>query len=72
MKTLERLQSCSTQSVGTINKQQIKQTKIALAFFKKALPIAEKLAANKSNVQAQQDLKDVQDAIDSVQAETKK
>jgi tetratricopeptide (TPR) repeat protein len=46
--------------------KQLKQTKTALDFFNKALPIAERLAENKLNYQAQQDLKRVRADIDSV------
>ncbi|MDD1610074.1 MAG: tetratricopeptide repeat protein, partial [Methylococcaceae bacterium] len=46
--------------------KQLKQNKPALDFFQKALPIAEHLAEDKLNYQAQQDLKNVQDAINSV------
>jgi tetratricopeptide (TPR) repeat protein len=57
--------SVSFDKLGLLYKQ-LKQNKQALAFFQKALPIVERLAEDKLNYQAQQDLKEVQDAIESV------
>jgi tetratricopeptide (TPR) repeat protein len=48
--------------LGSLYKQ-LKQNQQALPFFNQALPIAEKLAEDKFNQQAQQDLKWVQDEL---------
>ncbi|MDO9213165.1 MAG: hypothetical protein Q8Q54_07610 [Methylococcales bacterium] len=47
--------------------KHLKQNQLALGFFNKALPIAEKLAEDKLNQQAQQNLKLVQDNIKAMQ-----
>jgi tetratricopeptide (TPR) repeat protein len=46
--------------------QKLKQNQLALQFFNQALPIAEKLAEDKINQQAQQDLKVVQNKLQAL------